>query len=258
MDSREILESIFDFCKIRNSGNALQNGKSLTPRIYFILDLLDRCGIDSEVDSFKSGKPENLFHNIILRGSSKYMIMAHHDISNPRSENANDNSASIICAICIKYLFPEVNVVLTDGEEIGMPGSTRIADQIVDGEFVEIDWVINLELCGLGGDNFIVGKTGTPLQKRIAKLFSAPVIFTPPSDCYPLLNKKINTTVLNPMPFLEDGTPDNSNWSDCHSMEDTVDKISVDDMEKFVVNVLGRFLISEENKCQELIKKFKS
>jgi hypothetical protein len=41
-------------------------------------------------------------------------------------------------------------------------------------------------------------------------------------------------------------------------MEDTVDKIIVDDMEKFVVNVLGRFIISEENKFKELIKKFKS
>ena len=184
--------------------------------------------------------------------------MAHHDVVNPKSENANDNSASVICAICIKYLFPELNVVLTDGEEVGMDGSKRIASQIKNGEFGEIEWVLNLELCGLGGDNFIVGKTGTPLQKRLSSLFSAPAFHTPPSDCYPLLKEKINTTVINPMPFHEDGTPNNSNWANCHTMGDTLDKIDIDDMERFVVNVLARFLISEENKCQKLTKKFKS
>ena len=58
----------------------------------------------------------------------------------------------------------------------------------------------------------------------------------------------IDTNVINPLPLLSegetseiaygDGYLDNSSWWLCHSDEDTLDKISIMDMEEFVTDVL--------------------
>ena len=63
------------------------------------------------------GTPANNFYNIMLMGSSDKFVVAHHDIVNPASDNANDNSCSVINALTIKKLRPEINVVILDGEE---------------------------------------------------------------------------------------------------------------------------------------------
>ena len=98
-------------------------------------------------------EPINNFYNIILSGNSDKFVVAHHDIVNPNSDNANDNSCSVINALAIKKLRPEVNVVILDGEEPGGIGSTRLAERIKNGDF-RCRWVLNLELTGKGGKNF--------------------------------------------------------------------------------------------------------
>ena len=85
------------------------------------------------------------------------MVVAHHDIANPSIDNANDNSASCINAIALKLLVPELNVVLLDGEEHGGIGSQRLSEKINSGDFGSIEWVLNLELTGKGGDLFFIG-----------------------------------------------------------------------------------------------------
>ena len=67
----------------------------------------------------------NNYFNIVLPGSSDKFVVAHHDIVNKDSDNANDNSCSVINALMIKKLRPEVNVVILDGEEFGGIGSNQ-------------------------------------------------------------------------------------------------------------------------------------
>jgi hypothetical protein len=184
IENREILESLKDFCKVRNLGTALENSAEPSPRARFIMDLCERVGITYEIDYFVSGGCH--YHNIVLRGNSARMVIAHHDIVNIESENANDNSASVINAILLKKLVPEVHVVITDGEEVGFAGSSRLAGQIKNGSFGSIEWVLNLELSGRGGRNFMIGDYAGELTDRIKEMFGPPVKRTPGSDCLPL------------------------------------------------------------------------
>jgi hypothetical protein len=251
MDS--ILEAMYPFCReARNKGNASENGKAPTPRVSFILALLEKFGIKKNIDAF-SYTGRNNFYNIILPGTSKYIITAHHDIMNPDSDNANDNSASVINAIYLKSLMPEARVVLTDGEEIGLIGATRLAEQINQGVYGDIEGVINLELSGLGGENFIIGDNPGKINDLIIEMFNPTVIKTPVSDTTSFRMAGIDSTVLNPLPLLTEGVSfisndrgflDNRSWSRCHTDEDSLDHISLDDMSSFVNNILVPILRS--------------
>ena len=246
MDMNPILESVKDFCQVRNTGRAYENGPEPTPRVNFIISLLEKFEIPYEIDVFDDF--DTNLYNIVMRGTSKRMVIAHHDIVNPNSENANDNSASVINAIYLKSLVPELNVVITDGEEVGFRGARRLAKRIVSGDFGEIEWVLNIELSGRGGKHFMIGKHDGKLTEHIVDMFDPPIVQTPGSDCYALASYGIDTNVINPLPLLSEGQIseitsnngylDNSSWWLCHSDEDTLDKISTKDMEEFVTEVL--------------------
>ena len=150
-----LYNKIYDFCKVRNFGSVYSNGDKPTPRVQFLMRLLESESIKYELDTYQS-RDTNCY-NLILKGDSNRMVVAHHDISNPHIDNANDNSASVINAIMIKKLMPHINVVLLDGEECGGLGSQRVSEQINDGYFNTIDWVLNLELTGKGGKYFFIG-----------------------------------------------------------------------------------------------------
>ena len=90
-------DKIYDFCKVRNIGNIYKNGDEPTPRVIFLMNLLDSEGIDYKLDTFKNS--DITCYNIIMRGTSNRMVAAHHDIVNPNIDNANDNSASVINSI---------------------------------------------------------------------------------------------------------------------------------------------------------------
>ncbi len=243
---RDILNSISDFCKARNKGPAYMNGNEMTPRIKFIIGLLEENKIPYEIDEFLIEKFNCKGFNIILRGDSKRMVIAHHDIVNPNSDNANDNSASVINAIYLKSIFPEVNVVITEGEEVGFIGARRLGEQILEGKFGEIEWVLNLELTGKGGTNFFIGNYPGVLFERIKSIFNPPSMRTPGNDCLPLISMGIDTTVINPLPLSqeesllenENGFLDVNMLGKCHSEIDNLDNISVEDMKKFVEDVL--------------------
>ena len=242
----DILNSIYDFCKARNIGPTYMNGDKRTPRVNFILDLLEKNNIPYEIDEFLIEKFDCKGFNIILRGDSKRMVIAHHDIVNPNSDNANDNSASVINAIYLKSIFPEVNVVITEGEEVGFIGARRLGEQILEGKFGEIEWVLNLELTGKGGTNFFIGNYPGVLFERIKSIFNPPSMRTPGNDCLPLISMGIDTTVVNPLPISqeeyllenENGFLDVNMLGKCHSEIDNLDNISVEDMKNFVEDVL--------------------
>jgi hypothetical protein len=241
---------IYDFCKVRNFGSVYSNGDKPTPRVQFLMDLLQSENIDYELDTYQSR--ENTCYNIILKGDSDRMVVAHHDIVNPNIDNANDNSASVINAIMVKKLMPHINVVLLDGEECGGLGSQRASEQINEGYFGTIDWVLNLELTGKGGKYFFIGNYPGKLSNHIKSIFDCPITNTPYNDSVTFRKNGIDSCVINPIPPLNEGKSqvkwDDNTYLDfsmlynCHSSKDTIDTISVDDMREFTEDVVLKIL----------------
>jgi len=239
-------DKIYDFCKVKNVGSVYKNGTRPTPRVEFILNLLVELGLAYEIDAFDIDDV-NIGFNIILRGSSTRVITAHHDIVNPNIDNANDNSASVINAIATKLLRPEVTVILLDGEEVGGLGSQRAADQINAGKLGEVEWVLNLELTGRGGDTFFIGNYPGKLSDHIRGIFDCPTINTPFNDSVVFRQNGIDSVVINPLPILNEGTSqvmwgesylDYSMLYNCHTKQDTLDTINIKDMQVFVEEVI--------------------
>lgn len=252
---------IVDFCKVKNIGGVYSNGsENPTPRVQFLMNLLDSEGIRYELDKYNpKGSRKGIFkgeltcYNIILKGSSNKMVVAHHDIVNPKTDNANDNSASVINAIMIKKLLPEINVVLLDGEEVGGFGSQRVSEQINGGYYGNIEWVLNLELTGKGGKYFFIGNYPGPLHDKIKEIFDCPVVNTPFNDSVTFRKNGIDSCVINPLPPLPKGQKSGVKWDDdtyldfkllynCHSDKDTLETIDVLDMKEFVEEVVIKIL----------------
>jgi len=235
-----IYKEIYNFCAVRNKGSIFQNETGcFTPRVKWILDLLDREGLDYEVDVFTTRETKAGF-NIILRGSSERWVTAHHDIVNPHSDNANDNSCSVINAIALKMLVPEVNVAIIDGEEFGGLGSHRLSKNMKAGYYGVVEWILNLELTGIGGLDFLIGGNGFngPLGQRIDSMFEFDIVSVPFNDSVIFRQHGFDSLVINPLPRKEDGELDMKILYRCHSMEDSVDKISPEDMKIFTEEIL--------------------
>lgn len=241
---------IYEFCKIRNEGSIHKNHPEIpTNRVNYILSLLDEESIDYELDIFNYRKTSA--YNIILQGTSSKMVVAHHDIVNPDIDNANDNSCSVINAIMLKKLMPEINVVLLDGEEFGGVGSQRVSEQIKSGKFGNIDWVLNLELSGRGGKYFFIGNYPGELTNHIKSLFDCPVFDTPFNDSVIFRRNGIDSCVINTLPptdkskiikWNENTYLDYEMLFNCHNYKDTLDTINPDDMKEFVEEVLLKIL----------------
>jgi hypothetical protein len=245
-----IYDEIYAFCAAKNEGNIFKNGKNITPRIKYILYLLEKEGIDYDVDVFKVDE-ENDGFNINLIGNSNKFVVAHHDIVNPNSDNANDNSCSVINAIALKKLMPSINVVILDGEEYGGYGSQHLSERINAGDFGEVKWVLNLELTGIGGERFFLGDYPGPLTDHIQSIFDCPIVRTPFNDSVIFRKNGIDSVVINPLPPTENETPvvcSDGTYLDfkilfrCHTMQDSVDKISTNDMQAFVENVVVKII----------------
>lgn len=252
VETNNMYNKIYDFCKVRNLGNIYKNENHRpTPRVQFLIDLLDQESIPYILDKFEFN---NTFgYNVIMRGSSTKMVVAHHDIVNPNVDNANDNSASVINAIMVKKLHPETNVVLLDGEESHGIGSTRLSQQINNNEFGKIDWVLNLELTGRGGKYFFIGNYPGPLYDLIKQKFNCPTYNTPYNDSVTFRKYGIDSVVINPLPLLTEGKTSKVFWDNeiylddtilynCHSKHDSLDTIDIDDMKVFVEEVVLKIL----------------
>lgn len=243
-------DKIYEFCKIRNHGGVYQNDSEIfTPRVQFLVELLESEKIDYQIDKFPIRK--TFGYNIILKGNSTKMVVAHHDINNPDIDNANDNSASVINAISIKKLMPNINVVLLDGEEFGGLGSQRCSDLINNGYFGNIEWVLNLELTGKGGKYFFIGNYPGNLSNHIKSLFNCPIVNTPFNDSVIFRKNNIDSCVINPLPKVDKVTSvkwDQNTYLDydllfnCHSKRDSIETISPIDMKEFVEEVVLKIL----------------
>lgn len=239
---------IYDFCRVKNGGGAHKNGLIPSPRVDFLIRLISSLGIDYEIDEFQIDRfPDNNFYNIVLLGNSNIGVTAHHDIVNPRSDNANDNSASVINAIALKLLSPNTTVILLDGEEPPMMGvgSQRASEKINEGEYGPIKSILNFELSGKGGDNFFIGDYDGPLSDKIISIFNPPIVNTPFNDADIFRRNGIDSVVINPLPITDKKSSvvyrgknlDFSILYNCHSIKDSVDTIDPEDMKNFVEKV---------------------
>jgi hypothetical protein len=245
---------IYDFCRVRNQGNAWQNGEAAPPRVQFIIELLNELGIQWQLDRWwveRGSRSGGWFYNLYLPGDGTRAVVAHHDIVRPDLDNANDNSASVICAIALKMLMPEIQVWLLDGEEVGGIGSQRCAESILQGEAGNVEWVLNLELSGSGGQRFFVGNYPGQLQTRILQKFGCPIVETPFNDAVIFRRNGIDSCVINPLPgipldqvgagqvveYLGEAL-DLEILYRCHTPADSVDRISPVEMQEYVEKVL--------------------
>lgn len=171
-------KEIYNFCKVRDL-----NRKNYSNRAKFLVDLLTRLGIDHKVIRTKSKRHFKYFYNIYCFGSSNKYLSAHYDIVNINADNANDNSASVINCIAYKVMNPSINLLILDGEEPPYMGAgSKLAAKYLKRINKSVDWILNLELTGVG-KNFFVDNVKTPLQECIIKNYpNAFVTGTPFND----------------------------------------------------------------------------
>jgi len=233
-------EEIYNLCAVKNNGPVFANEIGvLTPRVQWICELLKSKGLEYSVESFPVPRDGDGY-NIILTGDSNKWVTCHHDIVNKNSDNANDNSASIINAIALKLLKPEINIAILDGEEFGGLGSGYLSYQMKQGHYGVVDWILNLELTGIGGKNFLICNSNLemPLSQRVRSMFDCDIVRVPFNDSVIFRENGFDSIVINPLPRKEDGQLDMSVLFRCHSMTDSVDKISIEDMKVFTEEVL--------------------
>jgi len=89
-----IYNELEKFCKVRD-----KDRKSYSNRAKFLVELLTRLGIEHKVIRTKSTRYGKYFYNIYCFGDSDKYLCAHYDVVDITSDNANDNSASVINAI---------------------------------------------------------------------------------------------------------------------------------------------------------------
>ena len=130
-------------------------------------------------------------------------------------------------------------------------GSQRVSEQILDGYFCNIDWVLNLELTGKGGKYFFIGNYPGRLTNHIKSLFDCPIVRTPFNDSVIFRKNGIDSCVINPLPPIDKNTQvkwDKNTYLDfellfnCHGSKDTIDTIDTKDMQEFVEEVVLKIL----------------
>lgn len=183
---------------------------------------------------------EDVFSNIVCKGSSKVWLSAHFDTVNIQ-HCANDNSASIINLIQMKRLNPDINVVFLDAEEppyFGL-GSETFSDYL-HGTNQSDASVWNLELTGFGNQIVIGSRGGITTEKLFNHLnegkhdFKVSYITTPFSDTDVFLENQIDSSLLMVIPTTRAGEREDAIMFDCHTSRDTVERINFSDMTNLV------------------------
>tara|TARA_Y100000389_G_scaffold105415_1_gene102309 strand:- start:1143 stop:2006 length:864 start_codon:yes stop_codon:yes gene_type:complete len=167
-----------NMCKsVRNessSGSGFIN--PITPRLEYIMKSLASMGISYELDVFEAHNGElsnksNKLANVIVNFESEInnidttIFSAHHDIANPKSENCQDNTASVcnlleLCSLLQntpkENLKENVIIAFTDCEEVGGRGMTRLVKNIKEYEEQSV-MIYSLELSANGRNYWIEG-----------------------------------------------------------------------------------------------------
>lgn len=249
-----------EMIQVRNLFNTLTPTTSpMTNRVCFIIEQLNNIGANYKLHTFDSfGTTVKNYNtaklvNIIVEFKAEnelpgIVFMAHHDINNIHSENCQDNSASVcnLIELCdrLKNEPPArtTYIAFTDKEEFGGIGATNLSIMINKKQLGEIEYVINLELTGLGNaiwiDNaYNMEHSGlTPLAEKFQQVVGTEnlnIVNTPFNDAMVLRRFGIDAICTGILPEAEMKT-NKRTWSLCHSNLDTIDKINPQDMQNFV------------------------
>jgi hypothetical protein len=219
-------------------------------RIDFIIRSLEEMNLYPEVDNYKYDKV-NIYIKFHGTSDKAILFLAHHDTSNPNSENCQDNTASVcnllhLCSILKDTpLKQDVIVVFTDEEEkvsFTASGGATLARRINsdtlfgDGTFCNIQKTINLELTGRG--KIVWADTDTDILGDMERYLAK----TPFNDAAILRYHKIPSVCVGifTMDELRETVKTGMNkiWKLCHSEKDSFSKVSEEDMKNFVENTL--------------------
>lgn len=268
-----------EFCKIKSRSSFDPSENPFTPRADYIINELRNLNLEFKEDEFLLSQGRNFKQiNIYVPFKTKkenvtdtILFVAHHDIANPNSENCQDNSASVcnlleLCSL-IKDVELEKNVIVcfVDGEEFASAttgGAVQIGKlhQSKTEPFENVQYAINLELTGRGkhlwADNYsnLRSDHKSDLINVIKNEFKDTIeVRTPYSDSVALIKYGIDSVCIG---IFNDRDVESYNdrqhpptWRLCHSYHDSFDKISEEDMNEFVNNIL--FKLVPKNKKNE-------
>lgn len=242
------------FSELQSNSSFDKLAPTWTPRLLKIKELLELFQIPYKVKHYVvPGYESRYFTNFYISfnkdSQEKGLIfLAHHDITNERSENSQDNTSSVCQLLSLmqiiknKELTRPIHFALVDSEEhvnFNCCGSQVLSEDIHNGEFGEVELCINLELTGLGKNIWVSNYEKFPESSQdIIQKLNAQRVKTPFNDAYVLSLYDVPAICIG---LLDDddiitaiestGYP--KIWSLCHSMEDTFDKISEEDMVQF-------------------------
>jgi hypothetical protein len=249
-----------EFSKLQSNSSFDRSAPTWTSRLFKIKDVLDSNNILYVVKHYVvPGYETRYFTNFYVSFNKEsdqdgILFLAHHDISNPMSENCQDNTASVCHLLSMmiqlkdKELSRPVHFAIVDSEEhvnFQCCGSQVLSEDIKDGKFGNLEVCVNLELTGLGKNIWVSSFEKFPenCENTIQKL-NAVKVRTPYNDAYVLSMHDVPAMCIG---ILDDtdivvasggfGYPDT--WALCHNMNDTFDKISKEDMDLFNYTLLG-------------------
>jgi hypothetical protein len=251
MTSYELLEM---FSQLQSHSSFDRKAPTWTPRLLKIKEILDYFQIKYVTKHYVvNGFEDRYFTNFYIsfgmeNDNEGILFLAHHDINNEISENCQDNTSSVchilemIKTLKDKPLSRPVHFALVDSEEhvnLYCCGSQVLSEDIHNGSFGKLDICINLELTGLGEHIWASNFEKYPdVCDKYIKMLDANKVATPFNDAYVLAIHDVPSMCIG---ILDDKdikvASENTGypyiWALCHSMEDTFDKISKEDMHVF-------------------------
>lgn len=260
MKPYQILESLVN---VHSFSSFDRTAPTWTPRLIRIKELLESLNIPYRVRHFDNPSyPDRSFTNFYIsfgneeaNGNNGLLFLAHHDISNSSSENCQDNTASVSNLI---YMMSEivkngtnrpVHFAIVDSEEhvnVHCCGSQVLSEDIKQGDFGNIDCCINLELTGNGKNIWVSShdSNDASVKTPIIEKLNAFRTTTPYNDAAVLNMHGVPAICIGILPDWDfDGLKNKFDyprtWSLCHSNNDTIDKISSDDMDEFCIKLLN-------------------
>ena len=263
----EAYDYLVDYSKVFNFYQArTAQPNPFSNKAMFIIDTLNSLGVKSTIDIFNydgsklvwgNDEGNHKLVNIIAEPNPQatgpaILFCAHHDVVNLRSENCQDNGASICNLLRLASLIQNskeshqrVIILFSDCEEFGARGARKFAknSERIKGSanikhkiYGEISGVVNLELTGLGEviwSDCKMDKEDSALHLKLEKTFENSIIklTTPPSDVIVFREYDFPALCIGILPEKE--LENKNTWRLCHSMEDTLTKCNRKNMEDF-------------------------
>jgi hypothetical protein len=185
------------------------------------------------------------------------IFTAHHDIANPRSENCQDNTASVanLLHLCTKLkaiqnlglLKQRIVIGFTDCEEAGGRGVNQVSKEILAGKYGNLDCLYALELTACGNELWVAGleKKSDNAEKLEAAIGGdLNFVRTPYNESVNVRRQGINACCIGILPTTEIEVVNQKSycetWALCHQMADTFEKsANREDMNAFVEVMLN-------------------